>query len=305
MPFLISKYCFGGTKELAYRPASPALLIILISGLALSLSVCKKPVVRTVGDLTIDHPAPLQWTELDRGLGFTRLSFTRNSDQQKVTLAALRIAPALYRFDILSAKKLMGAPLAYLPDLAAKTRPLAAVNASLFRQDNLEPLGLVVARGTQLHAWRKPTSTADSGVFWVKDGRVGVEWAKELKKEWQEDDLAVQAGPIIVEPGKKPGIYRHAQQFRARTAIGIDDQERVIMVCTLRKTEAEEDLSGLDLYELMQIMMLSEPEGGLGLKAALNLDGGTSTAMIIALPKLQLAIASNQPVSNGIAVYPK
>jgi len=55
----------------------------------------------------------------------------------------------------------------------------------------------------------------------------------------------VQAGPLIIEPGAKPGIYQDTKKYRSRTALGIAPQGQVIVICTFRQGTGEEDLSGL------------------------------------------------------------
>jgi len=73
-------------------------------------------------------------------------------------------------------------------------------------------------------------------------------------------------------------------------------------VTGFRKDGAGEELSGLSLYELMHVLMAHPADGGLGVVAALNLDGGTSSAMSISHPDLYLDIRSTHPVRNAVAV---
>ena len=113
----------------------------------------------------------------------------------------------------------------------------------------------------------------------------------------------MQSNPLIIEPNRVPGIYKNAKRYRARTAVGIDPAGNLILLCTFRNGEAGEPLSGIDLFELMQIMLVPPDKGGLGVAVALNLDGGTSSAMSVNHPKLSFEIESPHPVANALAIY--
>jgi len=129
-----------------------------------------------------------------------------------------------------------------------------------------------------------------------------VDWARAYLPEWKQADVAVQAGPLLIEPGGKPGIRTNTQKYLMRTAIGLDPAGNVIILATLRQDAESKQLSGLDLYELMELCMKPQNRGGLGLKTALNFDGGVSTAMSISHPQLHLEVRSELPVRNGLAV---
>jgi uncharacterized protein YigE (DUF2233 family) len=271
------------------------LLLLVVSLQAFQLPSCEKPEARVIGDLAINHPAPLEWTGLEPGLEFSRLEFVRKTDGQEIKVAALKIDPEKFRFTLLSAPLIKEEPVAWVHEMAEKTGPVLAVNASFYMLENNEPIGLLVMDGEEFNPWGEG---AGSGVFWIKDGRARIDRSGEFVSAWEDAELAVQAGPLVVEPGGKPGIYRNVEKHRARTAVGIDNKGDVVMVCTFRGEEG----SGLDLFELMQIMMHPRKKGGLGLKVALNLDGGTSSAMFLDHPGLDLDIRSTHPVRNAIAL---
>lgn len=279
-----------------------ALIALGLAALSFNGPGCKEEKPRLVGDLVINHPVPLQWTELEPGLDYTLLDFSRRADGQGVRVAAVKADPRRFRFSLLSAPEVLGPSAAMVKEMAAKAGSIAAVNASFYLPETYEPIGLLVWQGKLIHHWH---GNAGSGVFWFNQGKAGIEWAKDYKPAWDREELVVQAGPLIIEPGGRPGIYQDSQKYRTRTAVGVDGRGKVVLVCTFRQGQGEEDLSGLDLFELMQIMALPEAEGGLGLRAALNLDGGTSSAMYLNHPRMALDIQSTHPVRNAIAVLKK
>jgi uncharacterized protein YigE (DUF2233 family) len=282
----------------SFRYRAARLTALLLIGLV-SLPACKKPEPLRLGELVVEHQTPLSWTALEPGLDFARLEYRSTTEEGRVVLAALRIDPARFSFALLNAPDLLGTAAGSIEEMAAKIKPLAAVNASFYLPESYLPIGLVVAAGKVENPWKK---AAGSGIFWSRGGEAALEWARDYRAAWERSDLAIQAGPFVVEPGGRPGIVSNTRKYRARTAVGLDSRRRVTLVCTLREDEGEE-LRGLDLYELMEIMAAPESRGGLGQKAAVNLDGGTSTAMLIDLPQLNLHVASLHPIRNGIAVF--
>jgi exopolysaccharide biosynthesis protein len=272
--------------------------LALICGLV--LADCTRRQHYEIGDLVVQHPAPLAWHELEPGFQSAQLLFTRKSNGTRVMAAVFRIDPARYRFQLLWSPELLSEPAGALQDMVAKTSPLLAVNANFYLPETYKPIGLMVSDGKTLAPWK---SGAGSGVFFVDRQQASIEWAKEQAAVWDGAEAAVQAGPLIIEPDGKPGIFADTQKYRARTALGLDRQRRVVVLCTRRKDEQGTELSGLDLFELMQIMQLDPKIGGLGLKVALNLDGGTSTALALRHPKQKLDIHSVHPVPTGLAVF--
>jgi uncharacterized protein YigE (DUF2233 family) len=293
-------------EEGAIRPGAQGRAALLVSIafflLQARVSGCNGSREKLIGDLVVAYPTPLSWEELSPGLSFARLTFFRQTSGKKVQLAALRIAPDQYRFRALSASELLGQPAAYLPEINARANCLLAMNASFYLPENYRPIGLIVTEGEVKNAWKRG---AGSGLFWVQHRRAQVVWARDFDAAWTEAELALQAGPLIIEPGGKPGIYANTQKFEARTALGLDEQGRVVALCSFRQDENGAELSGLDLYELMQIMLLSSDQGGLGLKSALNLDGGVSASLALNHPRLRLHIRSLQPVPNALVVDPR
>jgi hypothetical protein len=282
-------------------PARAVICVLVLCALAAVLAPCK-PRAPEIGDLTVTYPLPLAWRNLAPGLDSTRLTFTRKSDSTRVEIAAFRVDPARYRFGMLFAPALVNQPAANLADLTRQAGPVLAVNTNFYLPETFKPIGLIVSAGATLNPW-KPG--AGSGVFFVKDGKADIEWAKELHDAWAASEAAVQAGPLIVEPGGIAGIRADTRKYHPRTAVALDPSRRVIILATIRQDENNVELSGLDLYELMQILQLDPNHGGLDLSSALNLDGGVSTSLELNLGPEQFHIPSIHPIPAALAVYPR
>lgn len=284
----------------ARRRASIVIFSLALTAL-LPPSGCSRREQVVLGEFRVEHELPLRWQELAPGLSYARLEFSRTTETGRVVLAAVRAEPARCEFQLLDAPALLDQPAGAVEDMAEKAGVVVAANASFYLPDSYKPIGLIVAGGKVRNDWKK---AAGSGIFWVKDGKAGVDWSRVFQKSWEQAELALQAGPLIIEPDGRMGIRSNTKKYRARTAVGLDGRRRVVLACTLRMDDGEE-LRGLDLYELMQILAADERLGGLGLKAALNLDGGTSTAFSLRHPSRSLMAPSLHPVPNGIGLRPR
>ncbi len=103
---------------------------------------------------------------------------------------------------------------------------------------------------------------------------------------------SLQAGPRLLpeltvekeafvrqENGRTVDVIR-SRQMVARTAFGVTDDRKVLMLC-VEGGEEQQGKGGATLLQLRQIML------DLGCIEALNLDGGSSTTMYVSYPDLQ------------------
>lgn len=106
------------------------------------------------------------------------------------------------------------------------------------------------------------------------DGRPGI-----VSRENFEDSRvseAFQAGPLLVMDGKPvQGLSRYREYLRAsrRTVVGIDAEERLVVLVS------EAETRGISWCELQEYLVLPESKGGLGVRDAMNLDGGSSSQL--------------------------
>jgi len=277
------------------RSVLRSFFFVLLATVFCAAPMCEKK-GKKIDGLTVLHQLPLKWTKLDKGLDFTSLLLQRqNSD--KIKPVVLRIDPQKYEFLLLRAPNLLGAPSGEIKEMAIKAKVPAAINGSFYLPKTFEPIGLLVSRGQVVHPWHR---NAGSGLFVQSDDKADIVWSRHFNKDWEKATVALQAGPLLVEPDQKEGIYENRNKHRHRSALGIDGQGRVLMLCTLKEDKGE-SFSGLDLYELMKIMMASPEDGGLGAKRALNLDGGTSSSFYVNYAELTLHVPAANEVRNGIA----
>ena len=107
-----------------------------------------------------------------------------------------------------------------------------------------------------------------------KEGRPNI-----VSREKFEDSRvkeAFQAGPLLVKDYKPvQGLSRYREYLRAtrRTVVGLDAKGRLVVLVS------EAETRGISWCELQEYLALPEARGGLGVRDAMNLDGGSSSQL--------------------------
>ena len=113
--------------------------------------------------------------------------------------------------------------------------PVFAMNGGMYERD-LTPVGLYVEEGREL----KAANTRDgwgnfhlkpNGVFWLADGKAGVEETGAYLRRAPKVDYATQSGPMLVIGGKlHPAFLPESDSLKIRNGVGIDREGRVHFV---------------------------------------------------------------------------
>ncbi len=165
-----------------------------------------------------------------------------------------------------------------------------AVNASYFDEDR-KPLGYL--KDEQVYNAQVATGGAFGGVF-VVDRTQTAQLLSPSSFVPARVRLALQAGPRLVVKGQRvQGI--HATRAAARTGVAVDRQGRIIIF-------AMNHGQGTGLEKLPYLLVRPEAQGGVEAWGALNLDGGTSTQMVLNHPKKKAYIPGLVPIPVGIGV---
>jgi uncharacterized protein YigE (DUF2233 family) len=130
------------------------------------------------------------------------------------------------------------------------------------------------------------------GVFTLgAKGRAAVVPVKDFQLPKEGLDFAVQNSPLLVAEGKV--IFKDPQPARhRRTAVGGDaDGRAVLAVCDSTVT--------LDEWAAV---LASGAEGGLGLAAALNLDGGPSSGLAVEHEKAKVGVPAGRIIPQVLVV---
>lgn len=179
-------------------------------------------------------------------------------------------------------------PGATVAEGARHAGALAAVNGGYFQRDGT-PLGLVVSGGKTLHP--AEASKILTGVLVVTPWGATLLRTAEFRPGGTVRE-ALQAGPFLVDRGRPvPGL--NATRRAERTVLVADRKGVTALVTTEAVTLAE-------LGNLLAVPGLIE---GVTVERALNLDGGTSTALWV-WGDPPVSRPEWKPVRNAVAVVP-
>jgi hypothetical protein len=201
-------------------------------------------------------------------------------------MVALRIDPASVTF---RAHYTPGEPRTTQGWREALPGAALILNVNFF-DPNHEILGMLVADGVTYGR----SYTDRGGMFAVRADSVRVQSLLAEPYAGEPLQQAVQAFPMLVVNGAAAYSGTRNDRLTRRTVIGQSADGRIIALAT--------PLLGLTLAELSAYL----PASGLGLVNALNLDGGGSTLLVVAVPGVvDYTIASFDAVPAVLAVYPR
>ena len=163
-------------------------------------------------------------------------------------------------------------------DYAKKTNALVAINADYFDKQ-MKPIGLAIG---PCGVWEGTADTEREGVVAVGEGRAAIYPQKEVlaePEEWMK--AAVSGWPMLVKncapltATELPGSDGFTRSPHPRTAVGLSEDGTTLyfVVADGRR----EGVPGLTLAKLARFMAEE-----LGACAAMNFDGGGSSAMWVA-----------------------
>jgi len=156
-----------------------------------------------------------------------------------------------------------------LGEAMAENGCLAGVNGSYF-QPGFIPLGLEISKGRTIHPLER--GKLISGVVVVNRGRVSVLRVPEFRQSSPAQE-ALQCGPFLVDHGAVvPGL--NALKSAYRTVVISDGKGH----CGLLMAES------VTLAEMARILATPNLFPELKISRALNLDGGTSSALWVKEP---------------------
>ncbi len=206
------------------------------------------------------------WAEIGVGLELRTQEFRPSSERSEVRLITLRMSPEQHVFDIAYRP---GQPLD-LGAWQARTGAPIVFNGGYFTEEFIAT-GLVVAGGETFGS----SYGAFAGMLAITGTGPEVRWLQQRPYDPAEQlSAALQSFPMLVLPGGTRGFDEPGGETARRTVIGQDTSGRLLLILAPD--------GGFTLSELSATLVNSD----LALDAALNLDGGTSTGLIIDNPPL-------------------
>ena len=229
-------------------------------------------------------PRDTGWQSIAPGVEYRELKIDQGDRSDRLRIA--RIDPAQTRLHVL-----------YDPDRSRRvsewlstSNALLAVNGNYFDPQN-QALGLVVQDGQRRGG---VVYEGFGGMFAVNGDAARVRW--NVTDPYLGEPLtdALQNFPMLVLPGGSPNLEIDDNGRRSlRTAVGQDRSGRIVFVVSPAPT--------FTLTEYGQWLAASD----LDLDAALNLDGGTSSGLVLRSGQRNLGVDSWIEVPSVIVVDEK
>jgi uncharacterized protein YigE (DUF2233 family) len=221
------------------------------------------------------------WLPLRPGMERRILNLVHDDGRQQESVYILRLEPDFYRFDVAYRP---GQPQ-FMQQWQAETGALVVVNAGYFTE-NYVHTGRIVAGGEA-----SGSSYGDfAGMFAVTEAGPQLRWLRQRPYDPAETLLAaIQSFPLLVRPGGVVGFPEEDGKASRRTAVAEDRQGRILFLVAHRGT--------FTLHQFSLFLVHSDLE----LEIALNLDGGSSSGLILTDPVE--AVPAFLPLPAVITVY--
>jgi uncharacterized protein YigE (DUF2233 family) len=206
------------------------------------------------------EPDDTGWQALSSGIELRRLKVEVNGVSSRLWLA--RLDPARAQLRVLYDR----ANPRLVREWFAGGKFLLAVNAGYFTED-YTATGLIISDGAR----SGQSYTGFGGMLAVQASKTRVRWLVTEPYSANEPlRQAVQAFPMLVHSGGKPGIAEDDGKLARRTVVGQDRQGRIVFV------------SSPESFFTLKALSMFLAASDLQLDTALNLDGGPSSGMLVA-----------------------
>ena len=246
-------------------------MLIAIIGLSIALGACAtsdlalplNPInplpTRTPVPTSTPIPADSGWQTAARGIEIRELDVNHQGRHDRLMLA--RLDPALLSIRVRYDAERPRRASDWLDDPAAQL----IVNGGFFDPEH-RALGLLIADGVSFGE----TYEALGGLFGVSAGRVVVRsLILEPYQRGEAFEQMVQSFPMLLNGGAVNTSIRDNHALAPRTVVGLDRAGRVVFLVSPRSTFSLTDMA----------VWLAQSD--LDLDAALNLDGGTSSGLLV------------------------
>jgi len=229
------------------------------------------------------EPLDTGWMPFGTGMALRRVRVTTGDVTERMWI--VRLDPSRYQFHV---RYTPGTGRRVLEWAALVERARLVINGGYFTPEYYAT-GLVVSEG-------RPCGRSYggfAGMFAVlPGGRVEVRWLAMEPYDPSEGVVeAVQSFPMLVRPGGTVGFPPDPQDFPARRTVVAQDRAGRILFLVAPD-------GYLTLHELARWLAASDLE----VEVALNLDGGQSTGLYLAVDRTRLEIDSLVPIPSVIVV---
>jgi hypothetical protein len=239
------------------------LLITCISLLLPSVALSQQ-IELSQNDNAKEAPAYPKWKRITPGLEYSKMLLPSSGSFVKSELYILKIDPHFVSISGAHAPTHLGRKRGSVKSMVKKKQALAGINANFFDKKN-DTLGVLIIDTEMLSPLHKGGKLL-SGIFQIKQNVPDIISRNDFSPEMVT--LAVQSGPRLIVTSEKSHIRTQEPRSR-RSGIAITDNNSIILFATKLR------FPGATLEEVQHTLLNSD----LGIRTALNLDGGGSSQL--------------------------
>jgi uncharacterized protein YigE (DUF2233 family) len=214
------------------------------------------------------------WKQIEKGLSYAII----HSEQKDLLL--VKIDPTKYSLSIYENQNRENALT--IEEIHEQTGSLLTFNGGFFTED-FKPTGLLISNGRELRA----ISPADllNGIIALKTtGEIQFFYRTNAGKypltiTPENYSFAIQNGPALINQNGEILVEDDSKQLSSRTALGVDRDNNLVLI-TLKQSLLNPDNS-ISLYNFAHLLKYAPELESLELHSVLNLDGGSSTGLMI------------------------
>lgn len=245
--------------------------------------------IQAEGAYAISSQQDTGWMTVEPGLELREIDIVESAEQPTQRLSIVRIQPDLFHVRVHYEPLKARAVSAW----GAALNSLLVVNGGYFAPEDergYETVGMLISDGQRFGT---PFSDHAGMVAVTGEGQVTVRWLRQQPYEAYEPlTQAVQSFPMLVRPGGIMAFPSDADDgsVARRTVVAQDRGGNILFVVTQR--------GAMSLHKLATWLA----ESDLSIDVALNLDGGGSTGMWLAVEQGATHIDSLTPIPSVISV---
>lgn len=216
------------------------------------------------------------WEETSPGISYAQLTVDSNNENKD--LIVVKIDPKLYSFTIYENTDKKSAKT--IEEIHKETQSAITVNGGFFTE-KFQPTGLLISNGKELSSLSK-ADLVNGIIAITKQGDLKFFNASELNNAIINPDqyeFAIQNGPIILDQNGNIKTATTNKLTASRTAMGIDQNSNIVLIIV--KQSLFNIDNSLTLDQLAHIVKENPELQKLGIHSLVNLDGGSSTGLMI------------------------
>ena len=236
--------------------------------------------------------AKINWRRVEPGYSISQYNIPGSTGVLRSQILLLKFSPKFFSFKLTQALA-VGAERSDIRTMTMNAEGIAGINAHFFDVKG-RALGLLIADGKMKNKMHKGGRLLN-GVFQIGEKKAEIKLRKNFTNP--QVDLALQSGPILILGGN-PQELKRAHIARRRSGVAVTKEGEIIIFATVLPFPGA-------TFSQVQNMLLTP---SLGVRAALNLDGGSSSQLYIRKNAVLLDdtfITGGENVPVGLIVLPK